>query len=741
MNQRVALLLAAICASLLLMPGVASAQIEAAAKAQAKRVITATRVTTPLVIDGRFDDEAYRTIQPVRGFIQQDPQEGRPASEDTEVWILFDDKNLYIGARCLDREPQRAIFTELRRDNSGIFQNDSASIVIDTFHDLRNGFRFQTNGLGAIHESVVADEVNVDSWNTVWEVRSQRYDWGWGFEMAIPFKSLRYPGAGPQTWGFNMRRVIRHKNEFVFLTPMARSYGVNALYHLGDAATLVGVEAPAQSLNLEFKPFAVSSLTTDRTARVPFNNDGRGDAGFDFKYGLTRGLTLDATYRTDFAQVEEDQQQVNLTRYSLFFPEKRDFFLEGQPIFAFGGIPVGGQNTNPGDIPVLFFSRQIGLSRGQAVPVIGGARVTGKAGRYQLGLVNIQTDDAPSAGALSTNFTVVRVRRDVLRRSNVGLIATRRGPSAGGADNNVAYGADANLFLFSRVISNLYYARTGSTGVPSDGQDSYRGRLEYAGDRYGFTAEHLMIGDRFNPEVGFVRRRDFRRNFGEFQYIARQNSRRIRRYEYTTSVDYMTDASATTVQEKELRAQVNTVYQNGDSWFVNYTSNYELLPAAFVINPGTIVPPGGYSYQNIRTQYTLGQQRKVSGRLSAAYGSLYDGTKTEAGYGGRIAVRPQFAIEPSVSLNWVRLPYGDFSAPVINTRIIYTPNAQMALTSFIQYNGGSETLSSSIRLRWEYRSGSELFVVYSDGRNAVGRGYPDLMNRSVAIKVTRLLRF
>ncbi|MBI4266132.1 MAG: hypothetical protein HY657_17290, partial [Acidobacteria bacterium] len=242
-------------------------------------------------------------------------------------------------------------------------------------------------------------EVNVDSWNTVWEVRGAKFDWGWGFEMAIPFKSLRYPGAGSQTWGFNMRRVIKWKNELTYLTSMPRSFGVNAIYHLGSAATLLGVGTHSQSLNLEFKPYAVTSLTTDRATRVLFSTDGRGDGGVDVKYGLTRGLTLDATYRTDFAQVEEDQQQVNLTRYSLFFPEKRDFFLEGQPIFAFGGIPVG-QNTNPGDVPVMFFSRQIGLSRGQAVPVVAGARLTGKAGPCQLGAVNIQTDDKPSAGAV-----------------------------------------------------------------------------------------------------------------------------------------------------------------------------------------------------------------------------------------------------------------------------------------------------------------------------------------------------
>ena len=716
--------------------------VPVATRAGSDRVVTATRITRPIVLDGEFDDEVYQVVRPAGDFIQQDPKEGAPSSEPTELWVFFDEDTLYISGKCYDAHPENLISTEMRRDNGGVFNNDSISVVIDTFHDLRNAFRFQTNALGAVTDSLVADQINNDSWNTVWQTRSAMHDWGWGFEMAIPFKSLRYPGAGPQTWGFNMRRVIRWKNEITHLTAMPRSFALNAIYHMEQAATLVGVETPGQSMNLEFKPYAVSSLVTDRASRVPVNNDGRSDAGFDLKYGLTRSLTLDATFRTDFAQVEEDQQQVNLTRYSLFFPEKREFFLEGQSIFAFGGVPVGN-NANPGEVPVMFFSRQIGLSRGQAVPVIGGGRLTGKAGAYQIGAVNIQTDDRLEAGAVSTNFTAVRVRRDVLRRSNIGLIATRRGPAAGtGADENYAYGADANLFLFRNVQANLYYARTESTGIAGAGQDSYRGRFEFAGDRWGYTAEHLLIGDSFNPEVGFVRRRDFRRNFGQFRFSPRPgNSRRVRQYSYTGSIDYITDAAVTSLQEKELRAVFNTSYQNSDSWNLEYTNVYELLPASFAINPGTTVPRGGYAAQNVRTQYSLGQQRKVSGRISAAYGTLYDGTKTEAGYGGRIAVRPQFALEPSIALNWVRLPYGDFSAPVVATRVIFTPSARTMLTSFIQYNGGSRQLGSSVRLRWEYRPGRELFVVYSDGRDTLAAGYPNLLNRSLALKVTRLLRF
>jgi hypothetical protein len=310
-----------------------------------------------------------------------------------------------------------------------------------------------------------------------------------------------------------------------------------------------------------------------------------------------------------------------------------------------------------------------------------------------------------------------------------------------GNDQNLAAGADVNFFLFRNVTANAYYAVTDSPGVGS-GQDSYRGRFEYSGDRYGWTAEHLLIGHEFNPEVGFVRRTDFRRSFGEARFSPRpKNTRRVRKYTLTGSFDYVSDAAATEKQDSELRGLFQTDFQNGDNWNVTYTRNYERVPARFSINPGTFVPAGEYEYQNVRAQYTLGQQRKASGNVSVAYGTLYNGHKTEAGYNGRIGIVPQFAVEPRISLNWVRLPYGDFSAPVLSTRVIYTPNARTSLNSLIQYNGSSHTMTSSVRLRWEYRGGSEIFIVYSDGRTTEGRGYPELLNRSIALKVTRLLRF
>ena len=704
-----------------------------------KVTVRAVRIDAPLNIDGRLDEEVYASVEPITGFLQQEPREGEPATERTDAWILFDDENLYICARNWDSHPERDIANELRRDNGNILGNENFTFVIDTFHDGRNGYLFQTNPLGALRDMVVTDDQQNSSWNGIWYVKTGRFEHGWTLEVAIPFKTLRYRGSGPQTWGINLRRLVKWKNEWSYLSLVPAALGVGGVSRMASAATVVGLETPAQSKNVELKPYAVTSLTTDRTLKEPFENDPKGNAGFDFKYGLTRGLIVDATYRTDFAQVEEDLQQINLTRFSLFFPEKRDFFIEGQGIFDFGGVQ---SLSTPGDVPLLFFSRQIGLNAGQEVPVAGGARLTGRAGLYSIGLLNIQTEDKPSAGALATNFTALRVKRNVFRRSNVGVIATRRGPSAiAGRDASYSVGLDATMLFLKSVNLTTYYARTSVPGVSGD-TASYRGRFDYNDDRYGASAEHMLIGREFRPEVGYVRRTDFRRSFGSARFSPRPvHSKRIRKLTWQGVLDYVTDAPGITVQNRETRGTFAIDFQSSDRLQVDHTRDYELLPGRFTIAPGIVVPAGGYDYHASRVAYTLGQQRKVSGTIAASSGTLYNGTKSEVSFSGRWGVVPRFSMEPAITIDWVSLPYGDFTADVLSSRFTLTPTARMLISSLIQYNAGAHSLSASVRLRWEYTGGSELFVVYSDGRNTLTRGYPDLLNRTVAIKATRLLRF
>ena len=703
--------------------------------------IRAVRIDTPLEIDGQLDEEVYRIVPGAGEFIMNEPREGEQATEQTDVWVLFDSENLYIAARCWDDHPERWVATELRHDNSNIIDNENLSVSLDTFHDRRNGFMFQTNPLGALREQAFTDEVNINSnWNTIWQVKSGRFEGGWTVEMVIPFKSLRYRGSGPQVWGINFRRMVKWKNETSFLTRVPRAYGHNGLFRVSSAGTLVGLETPAQSMNLELKGYAVSAVTTDRAAAAPFSNRFSRNAGFDFKYGLTRSLIADATVNTDFAQVEEDLQQINLTRFSLQFPEKRDFFLEGQGMFNFGGTRGGGGSVN--DVPILFFSRRIGLSQGQSVPVVAGGRLTGTVGKFGIGALNIQTDDKISAGAAATNFSVVRVKRDILRRSNIGIVATRRTPAANQSASNAVVGADANLAFFRNLSINGYYARTSTPGVTGD-QSSYRGRFDYAGDRYGLQLEHLLVGDGFRPDIGFVRRTDFRRSTIGARFSPRPPSNRlVRRFNWEAGYDYITDGQRTRVENRQLSGIFQVDFESSDQWTLEYTRDFEYLPRSFEIAPAVTLPIGGYDYDTVRVSYELGQQRRVSGRVSVATGTFFDGHKNEATFtSGRVALSARISIEPGLTMNWVDLPYGRFENRLVTARGVFTPSPRTLISSLVQYNASDHTVSSSVRMRWEYVPGSELFAVYSDGRNTMEALVPGLVNRSVAIKVTRLLRF
>ena len=701
--------------------------------------IRAVRITTPLDIDGRLTEAIYTQVKSAGDWVQQLPVEGAAATEPSEIWVFFDDKNLYISARFTDAEPGHQIATELRRDNMNLIRNDSLSLVIDTFYDRRNGFSFQTSPIGTIRDQAIVDNALNESWNTVWDVKSNRSNAGWTTEIAIPFKSLRYGGAGPQVWGFNARRIRPWRNETTTLSAVPASYGTGGGNRLNVAGTLVGLETPEASKNLELKPYAISSLADDKTAAVPYTNDFNKAAGFDFKYGLTRSMIFDATVHTDFAQVEEDLQQVNLTRFSLFFPEKRDFFLEGQGIFAFGGGQLERSSGTDADIPVLFFSRQIGLNKGLAVPVVAGGRLTGRAGKYTVGAINVETDDQPESGAVKTNFSAVRLKRNIFRRSNVGLIATTRNPSGG--QSNSTGGVDAAFSFFQNINFAGYLAKT----TPSNkaGSDaSYRSRFEYTGDRYGFEAEHIMVGEAFDPQVGSVRRTDFRRTYSQARFSPRtRRSKRVRRLSWDGSLDYVSNAPGTVVMNRDLVTSFTTELNSSDSVKVEYDHTYEFIPKKFAIAPGVFVPQGGYDGRTTKASYALGQQHLISGTVKASHGSLYNGTRTDASYSGYIGLNAHFAFEPSATLAWVDLPGGSFTARVLTLRSIVTPTARMVLSSLVQFNAANHSLSSSARLRWEYRPGSEFFVVYSDGRSTLGSGIPDLLNRSIAVKVTKLLRF
>jgi uncharacterized protein DUF5916 len=706
--------------------------------AAGRATVRAVRLTTPLKIDGALDEPLYSTVAPISDFIQQEPHEGEPATEKTEMWLAFDDRNVYVSFRCWESEPGQMIANEMRRDGPNMWQgNDIVTFMFDTFHDRRNSVNFVTNALGARQDGQVTNERQWNGdWNTVWDVRAGRFEGGWTVEVAVPFKSLRYQPGRAQIWGFNAFRTNRWKNEVSYVTRVPAARGQSALYQGSVEATVVGLEVPAGSRLLELKPYAISDLTTNRAAAR--SNDLSGDVGLDVKYGLTQNLTADFTYNTDFAQVEVDEQQVNLTRFSVFFPEKRDFFLENQGLFAFGGAAASGNSAQTSDVPILFYSRRIGLNEGAPVPIIGGGRTTGRVGRYSLGLLDMQTGN--DQGVRSTNFSVVRFKRDLFRRSSIGLLATGRSVGQSGIGTNGVYGLDGTFSFFDNLNVNTYWARSRTNGRTGD-DISYRGQLDYAGDRYGAQLEHLRIGDDFNPEVGFLRRRDMRRSTGLFRFSPRtRRFASVRKFFYQGSIDYVTNGSGR-LETRTSNGEIAIEFQNADRLFVDLTDNYEFLPRPFEIAPGITLPVGGYRFENVHVQMNLGQRRKLSGQFAIDRGTFYNGDKTTLSVSrGRMNAGSRLSLEPAYLLNVVDLKEGSFTSQLIGSRVTYTMTPMMFTSALVQYNSSSHAVSANVRLRWEYRPGSEFFVVYNEDRDTLARRFPALSGRALIVKINRLFR-
>ena len=712
--------------------------------AQGRAAVRAVRIRQPLRLDGQLDEEIYGTIPAISGFIQQEPEEGQPATEQTEVWFLIGDEHIYISARCWDSQPERAVANEMRRDSLNLLQNDAISVTLDTFYDRRNSVSFTVNPLGGRFDTDLTDErVTNINWNAVWDARAVQSESGWTVEIAIPFKSLRYGGGREQIWSVNVRRIVRWKNEVSHLTRVPAFLGLRGNLLPSLAATMVGVEVPPAGLNLDLKPYAIAGRRTDLLSQPQLLDANKGDAGLDVKWGITKSLTADLTYNTDFAQVEDDEVQVNLTRFSLFFPEKREFFLEGQGIFSFGRPAV--QRATIGrrrDVrPTMFFSRRIGLSEGRPVPIQTGGRLTGRAGRFTIGALNIGTDRDAATDTRPTNFSVLRLKRDLLQRSNVGVIYTRRAERDRGGAETV--GADLLLSLSPSVNFTAYAAQTTAPAAPPRDHRSYLTHFDYNTDRYGFTAERLLAEEHFNPEVGFLRRRNFLRHFAAARFSPRPGwIQSVRKFSWAGSFEYTTAAATGQLETREAQLTFGTEFERGDRLDVGYARTHEFVPAAFAIAPGVTVPVGAYSYENAQASYVLGPQRRVAGRLTVERGSFYDGNKTSLSYArGRIEVTPQVSVEPNLSVNWVTVPRGDVTASVASVRTTFTLNPRLFVAALIQVDSTTHTLTSNVRFRWEYQPGSELFVVYSDGRDTLSARFPTLQNRALVVKMTSLIRF
>lgn len=720
-------------------------------QATGKSTIRAIKLTEPFKMDGQLDESIYKTYPGFDGMVQASPRYREPATEKTEIWVSFDGENIYVSAKVWDTAPpEKWIANELRRDTNQMRNNDHFGVGFDTFYDRRSGYMFYANPIGGFADYSVVDEgaPNTD-WNPVWLARTGRFDGGWTVEMAFPFKSLRYTSGSDQAWGIQFRRSVRRKNEWNYWTPVPRNMaGPMALNRISVYGTVVGLDLPPAGRNLEIKPYALGRNTTDRLQTPPASGDNDGEFGGDLKYGINANLTADLTVNTDFAQVEIDEQQVNLTRFNLFLPEKRDFFLEGRGLFDFGrgGASSGGNfGTGTSDQPYLFYSRRIGLNRGRVMPIDVGGRLTGKIGAFGVGVMNIQAGDEEVSRTPATNFTVLRAKRDILRRSTIGAVFTNRNKSSvteGGS--NQAYGVDAAFGFYQNVSFTTYYARTQTTGKTGD-NESFQGKFDYAPDRYGASASLLKVGKDFNPEVGFLRRTDFTRSFASGRFSPRpRNMRAVRKFSFDGNIEYF-ENGAGQVESRQQTGQFSTEFDNSDTLTVEGNANYDLLLAPFRPSAGVVVPPGGYHYNDMSVRYNMGQQRRLSGNLSVQLGEYYSGTiRTVSFSNGRLSILKQLSVEPRVSISKVELPTGNFTTRLFSARTDYGFSPRMFASALLQYSSADHTFSSNMRFRWEYQPGSEFFVVWTDEQNTNPldpRENMALRNRALVVKMTRLFRF
>jgi len=719
---------------------------------EGRATVRATRVMQPLSIDGVLDEPFYQSTASIPHLIQSVPDVGAAPTERMEVWVGFDDDNVYVAARLWDSAPESEwAANEMRRDASTIRSNDNFGVFLDTYYDRRNSVGLYVTPLGGFADLQITNEGSVNfDWNAVWDIRTGRFDGGWAVEIGIPFKTLRYRGGREQTWGIQLRRFVVRKNEWSHLTALPLSVagnGVGGIMRISMYGTLVGIEAPPASRNIEVKPYAISGLETDLTVDPAIDKDAYARAGLDIKYGITENLTADLTFNTDFAQVEVDEQQVNLTRFNLFFPEKREFFLESRGIFEFGRGGGGSGGFGRGGAPTLFYSRRIGLQGGELIPILAGGRVTGKIGAVNIGALSIQTDDEPTVGAESTNFTVVRLHRDIFARSGIGVLFGNRSQAVLSGGSNQTYGADAAFSFLQDASLVGYYAKTRTRGLTGNDQ-SYQARLRYNGDEWGTQLDHLLVGDDFNPEIGFVQRRGFRQSSASVRWSPRPESIGwIRQLTFQGNFNYFENEQAGFVESRDAGGRFQIELENSDRFSVNFTDSYENLIQDTPIS-GAVIPAGRYSFRDIEVGYNFGSQRRMSGNLSVRRGTFYTGEITSVRLDrARIEILPQLSVEPSIEFNWIDLPdqqafAGEFNQHVARTRVTYSLTPRTFLSGLVQYNSGTGRVSGNFRFRWEWAPGSEFFLVFTEERNTdILDRWSAPLNRGLVIKVNRLFRF
>lgn len=718
--------------------GVVLVDLDAAPRPSVRAVSFEGEIT----VDGRLDEAVWQSAEVIDDFVQQKPDQGHPATDRTEVRILYDERALYIGAEMYDDTPERIVIPTLQRDPN-TRDGDAFAIALDPFLDRASGFAFYINAGGAIRDGQVADDGRNTNfaWEGIYTVRTRVHDEGWTLEMEIPWITLRYDPSQPvQRWGLNLMRRTRHKNEDATWAPMDRRW---PLHTMSRAGTLEGLEGLRSRRPLLVKPFGLSARA-DGSGRGGAENEL--DGGVDVKYGLTSGLTLDATLNTDFSQVEVDQQQVNLTRFSLFFPERREFFLENAGIFQFGDQDGAGRartGASSQDFQ-LFFSRRIGLrSDGTPLPILGGGRLSGTAGPFEIGLLNMQTQE--SGEAPSENFGVARLRVRPLPGLAVGGIFVNRAlvsdaaPEWTGVETNRSWGVDANYQGLGDRLTVLSYAAA-TEGEARDGTAQPRdwaGRLsvEWRSPALESMAMLRRIGENFDPAVGFVRRGDLVQRYGLFGLRRTVDWPVIQLVNPFVEVDHYTTAAEGVLETRRITGGVDTEFWDGGEASLSVANRFERVFEPFAVR-GAEIGVGSYDFTEVQARYQFNRARPVSADLRAGGGGYFDGTRRSIG--GSLLARWGYRLvaQLDVDHNRIDLPgLAPVTADVFGLRLEAYASPTLLGSGVIQYNEATDELVTNVRFNWRHAPLSDVFIVFTERRD---RGAGVVTDRLVTLKVTRL---
>ena len=707
--------------------------------------IQATAVAEGPAVDGEVvGDPVWQSATPASGFWQEQPDEGQPSSEKTEVRIVYTADTLYVGVVCYDHDPGGIIVSDSRRD-APLDDTDSFRIIFDTYRDRLNGFVFGTNPAGIEYDGQVTNEgqgggglgggqrqqmgagggFNLN-WDGAWQVRSRITDVGWTAEFAIPFRTLRFPPGANQVWGVNFQRNIRRRNERAYWAPIPRQY---TIYRLSLAGSVSGIQTPAVR-NLKATPYILGNVIA--SGERPVDATVLGDAGIDLKYSVTPSLVLDATVNTDFAQVEIDDQQINLDRFDLFFPEKRPFFLENSGFFTVG---------NPGEVD-LFFSRRIGIGpEGEAIAILGGGRLSGKIGKYNVGLLNMQTDDYKDRLA-SNNFAVARVSRDLPNRSSIGGLFTSRigtGGLAADHDNNRTYAIDGKAGIRQHTVVSGFLARTETPGVDAD-DHAFNIRTRTNRPRYDLEFGYQELGPGFNPEVGFISRRGYRkpdaRLLTRWRPAGFLGLQEIRPHtSYRAFIGFDDDL----LESEHWHIDSHWQFKNSYEVHTGVNLTEEGVRRTFEIYPGIWVPAGSYPHKEAQLVFMTNQGAPLSLNVMSTIGGFFGGDRVSVTPTVRMRAGDALTAELVFQRNDVNLPWGDFVTNLVRTRLSYSFNTRTFVQGLVQYNDRADLWSMNVRFGWLQDANTGLFVVYTDTRGLYELfDRPERTDRSVVVKYSRL---